>query len=302
MRAFERYTASRGRAAVPVIFDRTRRWRRRRPCSLVLTAIALRSLSDLALHVLVGVADALALVRLGRPPLADLRRGLADALLGDPADDDLRRLRHLEADAVGRLDVDRVAEAELQLQILALHLRAVADALDLQALLEPLGDAGDHVGDQRPGQPVQRTVRPAVGRPGDGHVAVVLGHRDLRVDALRQLALRALDGHAAPADRHLDAGGDGNGFLTDAAHGSPDVAQHLAADALFLGLAAGDDAARGGQNRDAHPAQHLVRAVLARVHAPAGLGDALHAADHALTAGAVLERHRQRVEDVALRD
>src|SRR6185436_8194860 len=192
MRAFERYTARRGRTAVPVIFDRTRRWRRRRPCSFVLTAamVALRSLSDLALYVLVGVADALALVRLGRPPLADLRRGLADALLGDPADDDLRRLRHLEADPVGRLDVDRVAEAELHLQILALQRSAVADALDLQALLESLGDAGDHVGDQRPGQPVQRTMRPAVGRPGDGHGAVVLGHGDLRVDALLQLALR----------------------------------------------------------------------------------------------------------------
>src|SRR4029078_13106249 len=105
MRGFERDTPSRGRAAVPVIFDRTRRWRRRRPCSLVLTAIALRSLSALPLHVLVGVADALALVRLGRPPLADLRRGLADALLGDPADDDLRRLRALGADDVGGPEV-----------------------------------------------------------------------------------------------------------------------------------------------------------------------------------------------------
>src|SRR6185312_5809895 len=127
MRAFERYTASRGRAAVPVIFDRTRRWRRRRPCSLVLTAVALRSLSDLALDVLVGVADALALVRLGWPPLADLGGGLADALLGDPAHNDLRRLRHLELDAVGCLHVDRMAEAQLHLEILALHRRAVAD-------------------------------------------------------------------------------------------------------------------------------------------------------------------------------
>ena len=42
---------------------------------------------------------------------------------------------------VGRLDVDRVAEAELHLEILALQRRAVADALDLQALLEALGDA-----------------------------------------------------------------------------------------------------------------------------------------------------------------
>src|SRR4051794_16666201 len=113
MRALERYTARPGRSAEPVTFERTRRGRRSRPCSLVFTAIAAsRSLPDLALDDLVRVADALALVGLGRAPLADLGGGLADLVLAVAADDDLRRLRHLEADALRRLDADRMAEAE----------------------------------------------------------------------------------------------------------------------------------------------------------------------------------------------
>src|SRR2546428_1995566 len=83
---------------------------------------------------------------------------------------------------------------------------------------------------------------------------------------------------------------------------SPYVAQHLAAHALLLSLAAGDHAGRCGQDRDAHPAQHLVRTVLARVDAASRLGDALEARYHALAIGAVLERHHQRVVHLALGD
>ena len=50
---------------------------------------------------------------------------------------------------------------------LALELRAVADALDLEALLVAVGDALDHVGHQRAGEAVQRAVLAAVGRARD---------------------------------------------------------------------------------------------------------------------------------------
>src|SRR5689334_4755456 len=118
MPRFERYTARRGRSAEPVTFARTRRCLRRRACCLVLIAmVSLGSLSDLADDVLAGVANALALVRLGRAPLADLGGDLADLLLARAADDDLRRLRHLERDPLGRLHRDGMAEAELHLEI-----------------------------------------------------------------------------------------------------------------------------------------------------------------------------------------
>ena len=56
------------------------------------------ALPDLPADLLVAVADALALVRLGRAHLADLGGGLADHLLVDALDDDLRRRRDVERD------------------------------------------------------------------------------------------------------------------------------------------------------------------------------------------------------------
>ena len=68
---------------------------------LVMTLIS--ALAHLALDVLALVANALALVRLGRALLADDRGGLADELLGDALDDHPRRLGHFELDALRRL-------------------------------------------------------------------------------------------------------------------------------------------------------------------------------------------------------
>src|SRR4029077_14814296 len=93
------------------------------------------ALSYLALDILALVADALALVRLRGTLLADDRGGLADQLLGDSLYDHARRLGHFEFDALGRRDRDRMGVADGELQVLALQLRAVADPLDLQALL-----------------------------------------------------------------------------------------------------------------------------------------------------------------------
>ena len=80
----------------------------------------------------------------------------------------------------GRLDRDRVRVAERQLEGLALELGAVADALDLEALLEAVGDALDHVRDQAAGQPVQGAVLAAVGRALDGQGAVVAARPSCR--------------------------------------------------------------------------------------------------------------------------
>src|SRR5579859_6054838 len=98
-------------------------------------------LAFLAADLLAGVADALALVGLGRADLADARGHLADQLLVDPADADLGLAGRGEADAVGRLDVDLVREAELHGKRPALHLRAIADADELKHLLVALRDA-----------------------------------------------------------------------------------------------------------------------------------------------------------------
>src|ERR671936_78061 len=83
----ERKTTRRGRSAVPRTLPRTRRWRRSRASR----TLRLGTLAHLPAHVLALVADALALVRLRRAHLPDLRRRLPDELLVDSFDDFLRR-------------------------------------------------------------------------------------------------------------------------------------------------------------------------------------------------------------------
>ena len=87
---------------------------------------------------------------------------------------------------VGRVDLDRVRVAERQHELLALELGAVADALDLEALLEAVRDALDHVRDQAAGEAVQGAVLAAVGGPGDEDLAVLLLHVDVAALALRR--------------------------------------------------------------------------------------------------------------------
>jgi hypothetical protein len=127
----------------------------------------------LAADVLARVADALALVRLGLAQLADVGRDLADLLLVDPLDGELGGRLDGERDAVGRLDQHRVAEAERELQVRALGLHAVADADDLELLLVALGHPGDHVGDQRAREAVQRLALALVVGTGHGERAVL---------------------------------------------------------------------------------------------------------------------------------
>src|SRR2546430_6839137 len=99
--------------------------------------MSLTRLPGLALHVLAGVADALALVGLGLADLADVGGDLTDHLLVDALDHDSRGDRHLEGDAGRGLEGHRMAEAESQLDLVRpLRRGPVADADDLQLLGE----------------------------------------------------------------------------------------------------------------------------------------------------------------------
>src|SRR3954463_8976274 len=248
------------------------------------------ALADLPGDVLALVADALALVGLRRPLLADDGGDLAHLLLGVALDDHAGRLRHLELDALRRLDRHRVRVAEGELEVGALELRAVADALDLERLGEAVGDAGDHVRDQRAREPVQRAVLRAVGRAGDDELLALLADLDRAVLALLEVAAGAGDAHDLGLDRHGDAGGDGDGPLTDSRHRDlPDLRDDLAADALPAGVVAGHHATRGRDDRGAHAAEHLGDGAGVHVGPLAGTRDALQARDHRLAALRVLQ-------------
>ena len=85
----------------------------------LLLAADLAGLAGLAADLLAGVADALALVRLRLAGRADLGGDLADELLVDADDREAGRVLDLEADAVGRVDLDRVAVAQVELELAA---------------------------------------------------------------------------------------------------------------------------------------------------------------------------------------
>src|SRR4249920_2161195 len=144
-------------------------------------------LADLPPHVLVAVANSLALVRLGWAHLADLSGCLADHLLVDPLDDDLRRSRHVEGDPGPGLDDHGVGIADGELELGAFELGAVADTLDLELLLESLRHSLDHIRDERPREAVERTVITALGRPRHDDLGVGVLDLHTRRDDLAQL-------------------------------------------------------------------------------------------------------------------
>jgi hypothetical protein len=90
---------------------------------------------------------------------------LADLLLVDALDENLGRRRHLVRDAGRRILDHRVGEADVELERGSAQRSAVADALDLQLLLEALGHALDHVRHERAREPVQGAILAAIGRP-----------------------------------------------------------------------------------------------------------------------------------------
>src|SRR3712207_1525537 len=128
------------------MWRRIRSWRLRRAAPRLATCVMLRvprflllaadlaGLAGLAADALPGVLDALALVRLGLARRPDPRGHLADQLLVDADDRQAGRVLDLEADPRRRLDLDRVAVAQVELELPADERGAVADASDLEAL------------------------------------------------------------------------------------------------------------------------------------------------------------------------
>src|SRR6266540_5372049 len=294
----ERNTDRRGRSGVPLIFLRTRRWRRIRASRLLFVIVScllvlLGGLAGLALHVLVDVPDALALVRLGWAALAEIGRHLADELLVGAPHHDTGGLGDLERDALGRLERHRVGKPHLELELRrALGLGPVGDPDDLELAAEPLGDAHDHVVHERTGQAVERTVLALVVGPRDDQGVAVAADADRLGRPVGEGAVRTLDNHLATLDGHLDPGRDGDRLFADARHDRlplPDLTEDLAADVTLARLPVGHEALVGGQDRDAHASEHTRELVGARVHAQAGLRHAPDPRDRALPVRRVLQ-------------
>ena len=153
----------------------------------------LGGLTQLAADVLANIVDTLALVRLGRTMAADLSGDLTDLLLVDTLDVHVGVVGNLEGDALGSLDDHGVREAQGELEVLALLLHAVADAGELELLLEALGNANNHVVDEGAGEAVAGTGLTLVVGTGNGEDVVLDVDGELLKNIELELALGALD-------------------------------------------------------------------------------------------------------------
>src|SRR5829696_1696350 len=211
MCTFERYTERRGRAAVPATLRLTR-LRRFSLCirfsRTAMKILLLSGLADLAPDLLVAVADALALVRLGRTDHPDLRRRLSHTLLVYTAHDDRRGVRNLELYPLARGDRDRMRVTDLQVDVASLQGGPVAYAGYVQGLGEPVRHARYGVLDQGSRKTVHRPVLGRVGGPLDDYVTVLLPYLDPASYGHCELAPRAIHLYAAARELHADRAGD----------------------------------------------------------------------------------------------
>src|SRR5690606_11393279 len=163
---------------------------------------------------LVGVTHTLALIRLGLAVCANLRGSLANHLLVGALQDDFRLAGALGLDAGRRLVHDVVRVTKLQLQRVALDLGAVTHANEVEAALEALAHAGDHVvlewpQGAGPGRGLARVMR-----DGASKVLIFRADRHVGGEVLREAAQRALHDNLTCAERGFDALGQLYGVLS----------------------------------------------------------------------------------------
>src|SRR6516164_10208069 len=145
----ERNTERRGRLLPARRRLRRTRCRRRKNRTLAFSVIDLFLLAFLATDGLGRILDALALVWFRWTVGADLRRDLTDALTIGAAHGDQGRPFARDLDIPGDWVGNLVTIAKLQIERVALHGGAVADAIDFKRDRKPSRNAGDHVVHQR---------------------------------------------------------------------------------------------------------------------------------------------------------
>src|SRR5262249_4164126 len=162
-------------------------------------------LSRLLLQHFARIADAFLLVRIRLAEAADVGGHLADQLPIHPGHRDVRLLVDRDVESLRDVEHDRMRVAEREDDLLALQLGAVADADDVELLLEAFGDAEDRVGDEAAREPVELAqLRIRRRRLGD---EMAVGDREVDAGRMRlaQLALRPLAFARAVVPLHGDA-------------------------------------------------------------------------------------------------
>src|SRR5690242_5702732 len=173
-------------------------------------------LARFLLETLAGDTDTFLLIGVGRTKRTNIRRDLADLSFIRAADDDMGLLVDSDLNALGNRKFDGMGLAKGKSNRFALEFGAVADANDIEFLLETFGDALYGVGHQGAGQPVDGAML-LVFALGEEHTVFLL-----ELDAARQadgeLALGTLDIDFVGGQSDLDRGRHGNWFVTDTRH------------------------------------------------------------------------------------
>ena len=194
------------------------RARRRRVSFLTLSCYALLLLGFFTTDDFVGVTHALAFVRLRRTEVANFGSNLTDQLLVDTLDQDIGLAGGLSDDAGRQFVINRMGEAEGQGQHLALGLRFVTNADQLELALEALADADYHVVHQSTGGTSHGASLLVAVTRSKTQLTAVLDHFDRRMDLELQSTFGALDGQLLTSQFDFNAGRQLDGVLSNARH------------------------------------------------------------------------------------
>ena len=130
----------------------------------------------------------------------------------------LLRLR-LQLDFIRKDHHDGVAVAEGECQLLARCAGTVADTYEFHVHTVPLGHSCDHVRNEGTVQPVLRTVFLLIARTCKRQNAILLHHRDGRINLLGEFALGALHLDIGTLHRNRHSGRTRDGGFAYTRHG-----------------------------------------------------------------------------------
>src|SRR5690606_39175860 len=241
-------------------------------------------------HALIGITDAFAFVGLWRTEAANLRRSGAERLLVRSLQQYLGLRRRLGSYTRRQLVVDRMGEAQRQVQHFSSSFRTVADTHQLKLALKTLGDADNHV------------VHKSAGRTGVGpsfklafldaesDLAVRKRDHDGAMNASGQCTVGALHTNFVAVEFDFDACRYNNRTLRYSGHGINSClnsflehsAEHFPADASLTRRAVSHYAFAGGDNGDAQTIAHSRQLALALVGAQTRRTDTVDFGDNRL--------------------
>src|SRR5690606_22373886 len=273
----ERYTQRRT-VSSSRIFRRALRARRRRVSFFTLICYALLLLSFFATYDFVGVTHTLAFVRLRTTEVADLRSHLTDQLLVDALDQDIGLAGGFSGNTLRQFVVDRMGEAQREVQDLAFGLGLVTHTDQLQLALEALAHANDHVVDQCTSGTGHGLVLLIAIAGSETQLTSFLDHFHGRVHVQFQGALGALDRELLASEFDLDACRQLDGVLSNARHAYPPLehgAEHFTADTGSACSAISHHTFVGGDDGNAQTAANFRQLIDRLVLAQAGTADAL---------------------------